>query len=67
MPVLGTISPSNTSGNHLKINTWNAWLYRYASSQGITLVDFYGLLVDPANGNYSSTYNSEGTHPNALG
>lgn len=65
--VIGTIPPSNTAGNHVKITTFNAWLRRYAAQQGIPIVDYYGLLADPANGNYLAGYFSDGTHPNTAG
>lgn len=66
-PVLGTIPPNNTTARHAKINTWNAWIRRYASEQGLTVIDFYGLLADPVNGNYLAVYAGDGTHPNAAG
>lgn len=67
VPVLCTIPPNNDSTRHAMINTWNAWLRRYAASQGLTIINFYKLLADPTNGNYSSTYVTDGTHPNTAG
>jgi lysophospholipase L1-like esterase len=67
VPVLCTIPPNNTTARHAKINTWNAWMRYFASGQGITVVDFYGLLADPVSGNYLSTYAGDGTHPNGAG
>lgn len=66
-PVLATVPPNNTTATHGAIGTFNAWLKRYAAANQIPLLDFHTLLVDPANGNYSSTYNNDGTHPNSAG
>lgn len=67
VPVLCTTAPSNTSGYHAQISVLNNWLRRFAAAQGIALIDFCKLLIDPTNGNYLSTYFNDGTHPNELG
>jgi lysophospholipase L1-like esterase len=46
-----------------KIKAINAWRRRYASATGIPLVDFHGLLVDPATGLYQTGWTGDGTHP----
>lgn len=68
VPVLCTIAPNDDSARHNRIATLNNWLRRYASANGIALIDHYALLVDPTNGNYQSGYSSgDGTHPNVAG
>lgn len=67
VPVLATIPCNNDPTRHLKISAWNSWLRQYAGQQGISFLNFYGLLADPANGNYLSTYLTDGTHPNTAG
>lgn len=67
VPVLGTIPPNNTVGRHMAISTLNAWLRRYAGRQGIPVLNFYSLLVDPATGGIAAAYNGDGTHPNVAG
>lgn len=47
-----------------KFNTWRKY---YAAANGIAVVDFYNLLVDPANGNYLAGYYSDGLHPSHAG
>ena len=68
VPILGTLPPTNASVKRKQvILSQNAWLRHYANRQGITLVDFYGLLADPANGNYRASFYNDGIHPNAAG
>lgn len=67
-PVLCTVPPNVIStGRRQRTIIGNTWLRRYASEQGIPLVDFYNLLVDPATGGYLSAYALDGTHPNNPG
>jgi lysophospholipase L1-like esterase len=67
-PVLATIPPNNDSSRHANITLWNTWLRLYASRQGIPLLDFYAVLVDPANGNYlAANDGGDGTHPSNAG
>lgn len=69
-PVLATITP-NSSGaptnTKEQVQRFNSWLKRYAAQQKIDILDFYSVLVDPANGSYLSAYNADGVHPNAAG
>lgn len=70
VPVLATMPP-NSSGTpanrQQQILVFNGWLRRYAAAQGLALLDFYNLFVDPTNAAYLSTYKNDGTHPNAAG
>ena len=67
-PVLCTVPPNIiSSARRARTTLGNAWLRQYAQQQGIPLVDFYNLLVDPATGGYLSAYNNDGTHPNNPG
>lgn len=60
-PVLITLPPR--TGGAATLNLWNTWLRRYASEQGIPLVDFYGLLADPLTGDWKAGYSSDDVHP----
>jgi lysophospholipase L1-like esterase len=70
VPVLCTILP-NSSGSPTNrrqlVVQFNAWIRRYAATQGLLCLDFYNLIADPTNGNFLSAYNNDGTHPNAAG
>lgn len=67
VPVLATIPPRDSGGYEATIEQWNAWLRDYAQRNGISVLDFYALLTDPANSHYKAGYASDGTHPNAAG
>lgn len=67
VPVIGLIPPTNTGAQHPDTIKFNTWLKYYAATNGIIVVDFYSLLVDPVNGNYLSAYNGDGLHPNHAG
>ena len=67
VPVLGTIPPNNGADRRQQIGQFNTWLRSYAASQGLTVIPFYALLVDPANGSFKSAYYSDGTHPSTAG
>jgi len=64
---LSTMPPSGSSGYRTRIVQWNAWLRRYAQTQGVDLVDFYGLLVDSTTGDYAAGFINDGVHPNTAG
>ena len=68
-PVLATIPPRNNpiGNNLLSISQINAWITRYAQNNNLPLVDFHGVLVDPATGQYLSTLFLDDYHPNAAG
>lgn len=63
-PVLCTIPPrGNTTylTNQLK---WNRWLRAYAMANGLDLLDFFSLLVNPTTGMFASGYDSgDALHP----
>lgn len=71
VPVLCTMPPNTTDSplsRRRSIIQFNAWLRNYAAAQGITLVDMYGLLADPANAGWLAAYPSgDGTHPGTAG
>lgn len=65
-PVLGLLPPNNGSYKNA-ITTLNGWLRRWGAKNRFPVIDFYGTLADPANGNYLAAYYNDGTHPNAVG
>jgi len=67
IPIIGLIPPTNTTAQHGDTIKFNTWLKYYAASNGIAVVDFYSLFVDPANGNYLAAYYTDGTHPSHSG
>lgn len=68
LPVLSTIPPNNASNRKYLISQLNLWLRLFAHANGFTLLDFYGLAADPANGSYLASWNSsDGTHPGNAG
>lgn len=68
-PVLCTIPTINSSTQRPVIGRYNAWIRRFAARQGIPLLDYYTLSVDPATGNLlqSAMGNTDGTHPGNIG
>jgi lysophospholipase L1-like esterase len=66
-PVLYTVPPNVIStARRGRTLIGNAWLRRYCAAEGITLIDAYNLLVDPATGDYLAAYGSvsnDKTHP----
>ncbi|MEA5453318.1 GDSL-type esterase/lipase family protein [Sinomonas sp. JGH33] len=66
--ILSTIPPNNASNRHYLITQLNLWLKLYASTNGLTLLDFYGQAADPTTGNYLISWGSgDGTHPGTAG
>lgn len=68
-PVLCTIPTINSAPQRRTIGNYNAWLRRFAAQNGIPLLDYYALSVDPATGNLlqSAMGNQDGTHPGNVG
>lgn len=67
-PILSTIPPNNASNRHTLINQLNLWIKLYASTSGLTILDYYGQAADPTSGNYLASWNSaDGTHPGPAG
>jgi acyl-CoA thioesterase I len=53
---------------HSYIAAINSWLVTYCDGKQIPLIDSYGQVVDPVNGNLQQQYDSgDGIHPNAAG
>lgn len=71
VPVIGTMPPNSTGtptpDRKFLVNQWNAWIRRYAATEGIVLLDFYAVLADPVNGSFLTAYNGDGTHPSFAG
>ncbi|PYY64229.1 hypothetical protein DEJ30_09090 [Curtobacterium sp. MCPF17_003] len=69
VPVLCTIPAINSSSQRPVIVKYNTWLRRYCTQQGIRMLDFYALSIDPATGNLlqSTMGNTDGTHPGNIG
>lgn len=67
LPVLSTIPPRDAGGFEATINLWNHRLRAYALTEGLTVMDFYRALVDPATGRYLTGYTSDGVHPTGPG
>jgi lysophospholipase L1-like esterase len=70
VPIIGTIPPNSTgtpTNRKQQIIQFNAWLRLYCTRHNISIVDYYGLLADPANGNWAAAYPSaDGTHPDTA-
>lgn len=66
MPILATIPPRDTS-YHEAISKVNAGIKHLATINGLTCVDFYRALADPADGDWISGYTSDGIHPIGAG
>lgn len=67
-PVLCTIPPNNTTPAWKPLVVkYNAWLRRFAEGRGITVIDFYGALVNPATGDYITGLDIDGVHPSDAG
>lgn len=64
-PILATIPP-NTSGTQAAL-LLNLAIMRLALELSLPLVDFYGALINPANGRMQTNYTLDGTHPTARG
>lgn len=66
-PVLCTIPPRSDNDAYIgPISQLNSWISSYGIQQGIPVVDFYGLLVDPTNGHYKAGFSGDGVHPTAI-
>jgi lysophospholipase L1-like esterase len=70
LPILLTNPPrtDSPSGARAALGKINDWIVRYASANGLPLVDLWTGLVDPTTGGYLAAYDSgDGIHPNAAG
>ena len=69
-PVLMTMPPVNSAATaqKLQIVQNNAWLAYYGASEGIPVIDMYGIVTDPTTGNYLTAMdNGDGIHPSIAG
>lgn len=68
-PVPCTLPPNDpaTTPQRVALSSVNAWISGYAQTRGLPLIDFYGTLADPTNGNYRTGTSSDGVHPTATG
>jgi lysophospholipase L1-like esterase len=70
LPIACTLPPRTgaTSGDNTLRTQLNIWIVRYARTNGIPMVDFYGTLVDTATaGSYLAALTADGVHPNGAG
>lgn len=67
VPVLCTITP--VGFNSTQRNTLNAWITKYAQSEGYDLIDFNKVLETTSKPGYSNTalMTADGIHPNTAG
>lgn len=66
IPILCTLPPASGISAAI-LDKMNAWASYYAQTNGYPLLDFYGVLVDPATGQYKTGYTSDNIHPNGVG
>lgn len=68
-PIIGTIPPYNSASaaQNKWLWQWNAFLRRLAAKYGLVLIDYHKALVDPSTSLYKTNYNTDDTHPSALG
>lgn len=72
-PVLFTVpprsGPTNPVGAATIQDTWNAWLKSYCTAQGITWVDIWAAVADPATREWRAGYvsSADGVHPTPVG
>jgi lysophospholipase L1-like esterase len=79
--ILATIPPWDCNANNCslaatadptlsrfdRINTLNAWIERYALSQGIPVTDYHSALLAPDGDHYVPELTMDGVHPSAAG
>lgn len=66
-PVLCTLLPNRTLGDsavQTKIRAANAWIWNYARANSLAVIDFYRVMVNPADGDYLPGYFQDAVHPN---
>lgn len=62
--VAGTVAPWNTIAlRRAVVQRHNSWLVQWAASEGISVLDIYSPVVDPATGGYRTAIAGDGTHP----
>ena len=69
-PILSTIVPSVNSPEYVTCNTYNTVLKAIARQEGLRLLDFHTLMVDPATGAQLPAYSAgggDGVHPGPEG
>lgn len=64
-PIAAAIPP-NVSGSALAMQL-NVGIAKLAAEMNIPFVNFYGALINPANGQLNTNYSADGTHPTARG
>lgn len=66
-PILCTIPPRN-DGKITEVNQVNSGLFKMATKYGLDILDFYKLVVNPANGQWKAgLVQADGVHPNSAG
>lgn len=66
-PSSNTTGVAAVSSQQILIAQYNAWMRGYGIKNGIPVIDFYGLLTDPATGLYKRGLSHDGVHPNPAG
>lgn len=70
LPVIGSIPPRGVGAQQSqmdKIRAFNGWLSRWTAVEGVTFVDYYGALIDPATGFLKASFDADIVHPTNLG
>lgn len=67
LPVWRTAMPHSATGVHTAHALYNAWLTDYCSQEGLPVIDFWRVLVDPNTGLYKAWLTADGVHPNEEG
>ena len=68
--VLCTVPPRSSAAStsiHYSIIAYNQWIKTHAPRLGCEVADTYSVLVDTTTGYLSTSYDTDGTHPNDLG
>lgn len=69
LPVLCTETPRTAASTYQGyIDDFNTWITRYATANGLPLVDLFSVLVNPSNGQLQAALDSgDNIHPNPAG
>jgi lysophospholipase L1-like esterase len=66
IPILCSFPPA-TGILPAELDRYNTWVATEAQTKGYPFLDFFSVLVNPANGAYKSGYSDDGVHPNGNG
>lgn len=66
LPILVAIPPhSDNAAWQPRVQAWNTWIRRYASTHGFPLLDAYTATAG-VDGNYKASYSTDGIHPTPM-